>query len=153
MSKSTLLVIGLVIALALGALIYYTAQYYGPSSDQATPPPPPVSRHETITAKHQFKDGKHIVAGEVNVPTPCHILTAGALVAESFPEQVTIDFRASTTADVCAQVLTLARFKIEFQASEKASIRAMWNGEPVELNLIPAAPGENLEDFEIYIKG
>src|SRR3989344_3849143 len=73
--------------------------------------------HETITAKHQFKNGIHIIAGEANVPTPCHLLTTIAGVAESFPEQVTIDFAATSSADVCAQTITPVRFKVEFQAS------------------------------------
>ncbi|MEK7650208.1 MAG: hypothetical protein AAB367_04615 [Patescibacteria group bacterium] len=134
----------------LGALIYYTMQYDQPSQET---PPPPVAQHETINAKHQYKDGRHIIAGEANVPTPCHILTTDALVAESMPEQVTVRFAASSSADVCAQVLTPARFKVEFQASEKATIRVTWNGDPVELNLIPAGADENLDDFELFIKG
>lgn len=135
----------------LGALIYYTIRY---DSQPAEPtPPPPVAQHETINAKHQYKDGRHIIAGEANVPTPCHILATDALVAESMPEQVTVRFIASSSADACAQVLTPARFKVEFQASEKAIIKATWNGDPVELNLIPAGPGEDLDEFELFIKG
>lgn len=109
--------------------------------------------HETITAKHQYKNGNHIVAGEVNMPTPCDILTVSARIAESFPEQVTIDFVSTTSADICAQVVTPARFKVNFQASAQAIIKATWNGQPVVLNLIQVGANENLDDFQIYMKG
>ncbi|MEK7585298.1 MAG: hypothetical protein AAB455_02205 [Patescibacteria group bacterium] len=109
--------------------------------------------HETITAKHQFKDGAHIVAGEATSPTPCDILSTSAIVAESFPEQVTIAFTSQTTGEVCAQVITSNRFKVEFQASERATIKATWNGQPVELNLIPTTTNEDLGEFELFIKG
>ena len=108
---------------------------------------------QTITAKHQFTDGKHIVAGEVELPTPCHILDWTVAVAESFPEQVFIDLTSSTQAEACAQVITPARFKVEFEASEEARISMTLNRKPVTLNLIDADPGENLEDFELFIKG
>ena len=108
---------------------------------------------QTITAKHQFADGKHIVAGEIELPTPCHILGSSVQIAESFPEQVFINLTSSTQAEMCAQVITPARFKVEFEASEEARIKMTLNGEPVTLNLIDADPGEDLENFELFIKG
>lgn len=108
---------------------------------------------QTINAKHQFVGGKHIVAGEVDLPTPCHILATDVVVAESLPEQVTINFTSSTQADFCAQVITPARFKVEFNASENASIKATWNGKSATLNLIPVGQNENLDDFELFMKG
>lgn len=107
----------------------------------------------TITAKHQYKDGTHIIAGETDMPTPCHLLEWRTDIAESLPEQVMIDFSLTTQAETCLQVITPARFKIEFQASEEASIEAMLNGRPIVLNLIEADPGEDLDDFELFIKG
>ena len=41
----------------------------------------------------------------------------------------------------------------DFTASEKATIKATWNGKPAILNLIPADPNEDLNNFELYIKG
>ncbi len=105
-----------------------------------------------ITAKHQFKDGKHIIAGEVNLPTPCYVLDTQAMVAESMPEQVTIAFSATTQGEMCAQVITVDRFKVEFSASKDAVIKATWNGKPAKLNLIPAGADEDLDNFEIFIK-
>lgn len=113
----------------------------------------PYSSIERIDAKHFFEDGKHTVAGEILMPTPCDLLEWDVSVAESFPEQVTIAFTVLNTADVCAQVLTPQRFMAEFSAGEEASVRATLEGREVELNLIPAAPGESPDDFELFIKG
>ncbi len=109
---------------------------------------------QLITALHQYKNGKHIVAGQVDLPTPCHILSKNVSMTDTTPKQVTIAFTStSNDADVCAQVITPARFKVEFMAPEDAVISATWNGVPVRLNLVPAGPDQNLENFEIYIKG
>jgi len=107
----------------------------------------------SITAKHQFKNGKHIIAGEVNLPTPCYVLDTQAMVAESMPEQVTIAFTSTTQGEICAQVVTTERFKVDFTASKEASIKATWNGKPATLNLIPAGENEDLNNFEIFLKG
>ena len=145
--------------LALGGLIFF-GFFGGSGEDVVIDDPNPITdiapdarADITITAKHQFKDGTHIIAGELNMPTPCHILDWETLIAESFPEQVTINFNLSTQAEVCTQVITPTRFLVEFQASEEASIRATLNGERAELNLIEAGPDENLEEFELFIKG
>ena len=107
----------------------------------------------TITAKHQYEDGTHIVAGEIEVPTPCHLLETDVVIRESFPEQVTVQFEVSTLAEACAQVITPARFKVEFNASENARISGTLNGKPVILNLIEVDSGEDLDEFELFIKG
>lgn len=106
-----------------------------------------------IDAKHFFIDGVHTLVGEIPMPTPCELLETNATVAESFPEQVTIDFTVINNADVCAQVVTPARFKVTAQASSEATFSARLEGRSVELNLIPAAPGETPDEFELFIKG
>lgn len=106
-----------------------------------------------IDAKHFYSDGTHTLVGEVVMPTPCDLLEADASVAESFPEQVQIEFTVVNTADVCAQVLTPQRFMVTAGASEEATFSATFEGRPIELNLIEAAPGETPEDFELFIKG
>lgn len=105
-----------------------------------------------ITAKHEYKDGIHSIAGEVGLPTPCHILMTGSEVKNNGLEAV-LTFESSTKADMCAQVITPARFKIDFEATEDAVISALWNGKKAELNLIPVGEGETLDEFEMFIKG
>ncbi len=123
-----------------------------------TPPventvPGPYDTITHIDAKHFFIDGVHTLAGEILMPTPCDLLNWDSLVAESMPEQVTVQFDVINTADMCAQAVTPQRFKVTFTASENASIRAMFEGRDIELNLIPPGEGETPEDFELFIKG
>jgi hypothetical protein len=106
-----------------------------------------------ITAKHFFIDGVHTFVGEIPFPTPCDLLESSATIAESFPEQITLDFTVVNNSELCAQVETLQRFKVEAQASDKATVQARFMGRPVELNLVPPAEGETPDDFELFIKG
>ena len=157
--KQSHIIATVIFLLILGGIIFF-GFFTNSGSDTALDDRNPVTDNDpdarpeiTITAKHQFKDGTHIIVGETDMPTPCHIFTHETLIAESFPEQVTINFDLSTQADTCTQVITPARFLVEFQASEEASIEATLNGERIILNLIEAGPDENLEEFELFIKG
>lgn len=156
-NKKFIIVALVVLVLIIGGTLgwqYYekvkTSSNAGSVNGQNTVSEEPI---QTITAKHQFKNGKHIIAGEVNLPTPCHLLVWNVRVEKSLPEQVTTAFNSSSQADTCAQVITSARFKIEFNASENAIIRASWNDKPTTLNLVPVSAGENIENFEVFIKG
>lgn len=125
-----------------------TAPYTPPTDEEV--PYPDITR---IDAKHFFIDGTHTLAGEILFPTPCDLLNWETMIAESFPEQVTISFTVTNYADTCAQVVTPQRFKVDFDASENASIRARFEGRAIDLNLIPAGPDENPDEFELFIKG
>lgn len=108
---------------------------------------------DRINAKHYFIDGVHTLVGEIQMPTPCDLLNASAEVAESFPEQVMVDFTVINNSNTCAQVITPARFKVEATASEGATFKARLQGRDVEFNLFPAEPGETPDEFELFIKG
>lgn len=106
-----------------------------------------------IDAKHYFIDGVHTYVGEIALPTPCDLLETSVTIAESYPEQIRIDFSVINTAEVCAQVVTNQRFKVDAKASKEATVSAFFMGRSVELNVIEALPGEKPEDFELFIKG
>lgn len=107
----------------------------------------------TISAQHQYRDGVHTIAGTVTVPSPCHRLLAEPFFIDESKERVEIRFTTSVEGEVCAQVVTDARFKVTFEAPEQATVSATWNGAAATLNLVPVAPGTNLDDFELYLKG
>lgn len=107
---------------------------------------------QRVTAKHLFENGVHTIAGEVDLPTPCHELSAKATVLESFPEQVLIELKSKAGEGPCAQVVTPKKFKVVFNASKDASIKAKLDGKDVILNLIRIGGAEDL-DKDIFIKG
>lgn len=158
--KSIILIVSLFILIVAGMFIYANMKKAElqpevnvnteEQSEEASNPYPEITR---IDAKHYFIDGVHTLVGEVNMPTPCDLLEGEATVAESSPEQVTVNFTVINNAEICAQVVTAQRFKVEFSASEEASISARFMGREINLNLIPATPGETPEEFELFIKG
>lgn len=159
MNKRAGIAIVAIVLVIIGFTVYW--QFFRDKSDQAAiNNTPPVTQNDNvpdaklITALHQYKNGKHIVAGQVDLPTPCHVLGQNESITNTTPRQVTIAFTStSDDADICAQVITSARFKSEFSAPEDAIIKATWNGGPVQLNLVPAGPNDDLENFDIFIKG
>lgn len=127
-------------------------------ADQAARPDPTEPELEypsvtRITAKHFVEDGTHTFVGEIPMPTPCDLIETDAVVRESMPEQIELQFSVINTADTCAQVVTPQRFSVEAPASPEATVSATFQGRPVELNLIPPGEDESPEDFELYQKG
>lgn len=117
------------------------------------PEPIVVTEKTVVTAKHAYANGVHTIAGEVPLPTPCHILDAVAKVSADKKTVVVMLTSSVKTDEVCAQVITPARFKVTAKAAKDAHITATLNGQEITLNLMEAAPGENLDNFELYIKG
>ncbi len=114
----------------------------------------PLVTADRITATHYYTDGAHTFAGQIDMPTPCDLLTVETAVAESYPEQLTLNFKVVNNSESCAAVITPQRFlTTSVTASAEATIKATWNGKPIELNLIPALPGERPEEYELYQKG
>jgi hypothetical protein len=156
---------GIIVAIVIFALIIigmFTFAFLKRSelSDvpQVTPPveQTPTTPYDSITridAKHFFENGTHTIAGELLLPTMCDLLNWESIVRESMPEQVTVAFTVVNSAEMCAQAVAPQRFLVTWNASEGATIDATLNSRRVELNLIPAAPGERPDDFELFIKG
>lgn len=121
-----------------------------------TPEEPTENRFgyiDRITAKHYYIDGEHTLVGEIPMPTPCDLLESEAQVRESLPEQIHINFTVINNAEVCAEVITPARFQVSASASPEATFSASLEGREIPLNLLEAGPDERPEDFELFIKG
>lgn len=157
-NRTIVLFVSLFVLIVLG-MFSFTYFYQKNNEPVVVPPEAPATTTANtygitrIDGKHFFSNGVHTIVGELAMPTPCDLLTTEALVAESFPEQVTFAFNVVNTTEVCAQVITNQRFKIEAAASDQANLKATFMGEPVELNLVEAEVGETPEEFELYIKG
>lgn len=159
-NKTAVLAIVLFAFIVVGMFVYAYLKNQEMKVEQTQTPP--VTEEEVTTpydditridAKHFFIDDMHTLSGEILMPTPCDLIETNVIVAESYPEQVTVEFSVINNADFCAQVMTPQRFKVEAKVSENASFRAMFEGRSVDLNLIPAAEGETPDEFEVFIKG
>lgn len=154
--RSIILVIGLFILVVAGMFIYA----YLKSGELSQVPDVvieeevvPYANIDRVDAKHYYIDGVHTFVGEIQMPTPCDLLEVDAVVMESYPEQIRLDFKIINNSEMCAQVITPQRFMVSATASEDATVTATLMGRPIELNLVPAAPGETPEEFELFIKG
>ncbi|OIP78424.1 MAG: hypothetical protein AUK16_00195 [Parcubacteria group bacterium CG2_30_44_11] len=151
----SIVIFGLIVA-GMFTFAYLKKQEMKETVVPTTPVPTEEVAYASVTridAKHFFIDGVHTLVGEIPMPTPCDLLESSARVAESFPEQIMINFSVINNADFCAQVVTAQRFKVSATASPEATFSAQFMGRPVELNLIPAGAGETPDAFELFIKG
>src|SRR3989344_139799 len=104
---------------ALVGLGWYASSYLSereifPEDTKTQPPPLSGSSDESGTILFvRTSDGDaHIYRGVIDLPTPCHTLKTNVLVAESYPEQVTIQLEVENPAPdvVCIQVIDTREF-------------------------------------------
>lgn len=88
---------------------------------------------DSITVNHYFENGSHSLEGTLGMPTPCHTLDYNTIVAESAPEQVTVNFTTKPGEGLCTQVLSDKFFRVTFNASKDAVISATLDGKAVKL--------------------
>jgi tetratricopeptide (TPR) repeat protein len=114
---------------------------------------PEVPEEKGIAIQHAYKDGKHTYSGTIQTPTPCYTLEGSALVAESFPEQITLELtlHAPEPGVMCIQVLAEKDFTIEVSASEGATFKGVRvNGVEKKWEVTPAtAEKKNTATFEM----
>lgn len=80
----------------------------------------------TLTASYiEDNTWEYNIVGQL--PNPCYTVTTDAIVAESYPEQVSIVVNVEAPdADVmCAQVIEPYEYTGEFQASEEATVKLL----------------------------
>lgn len=112
-----------------------------------------ITPQTIVTAKHLYLNGVHTFAGEVPLPSQCHIL-GSHISASKDKSQIFIALTSSTiSSDECAPLITPARFKLTIPANKNSPMFTTFNGQEITLNLIEASPDDNLNNFELYIKG
>ncbi len=126
-----------------------------PATSPADTQVPEEKAGKIITAKHDFVDGTHIIAGTIDLPSPCYILRHEVVFLNEEKTEVEVRFTSSVKdpAQACAQVIFPAPFKVEFEGPQKVAISATLNGEPIVLNLVNVPEGEDIESFSEFIKG
>jgi hypothetical protein len=141
-----------VIAIVLFAYTLVSAPTETEVSTQQATTTTTQQEERLLSAKHQFVDGIHTIAGTVELPTPCHTLVAEPFFVDDASSTVEIRFSTALQGEECATVPTQVPFRVSFEAPEGVAIRATWDGAPVRLNLVPVAPGETL-DGDVNMKG
>lgn len=96
-----------------------------------------IANRDFVPIGHSYMNGTHTFSGKIMLPTPCHQLFSDVQIAESFPEQVVINFTITNKTEKCAQVITPEPFNVSFQASESAVVRMTLNGKEMAYRNVP----------------
>ena len=155
--KNTALVVGaiVVVLIALGLYFSLTSENTDSPTDQTADDQyaPSDEYVQTINVKHQYKNGVHTYAGEIDLPTPCHALAYNVVKDTSIANAFSLVFSATSSSTVCAQVITSKAFKLGFEGPSDATVTATLNGKKIRLNIFEVKDGQDLDSFDIYIKG
>jgi len=95
-----------------------------PQDEHVAPQEPRTTATPTLKVLHNYVEGVHTYSGTVELPTPCHTLTANAVVMESYPEQVQLVLTISPPAAdlACTQVADKTLYAVEVTASADAQL-------------------------------
>ncbi len=119
----------------------------------STPANPDNGYVQIVNVKHQYKNGTHTYAGDIDLPTPCEKLTSSAVVDPQNSNKYTLTFTTTSTAQTCAQVRTSKSFKLSFKAGKDITVEGTLNGKKLRLNMFEVRADQDLDSFDIYIKG
>lgn len=154
--KTTAIIIAVIVIILIGAGFYFSSKKSGiqtTTEDQIPLKDGSSSSYEitAINARHQYKNGKHIYAGVIDLPTPCHTVSVTAV--PSGTGKYTLQFTTSTTDEVCAQVITPRPFRVEFAAPKNITVDATLDGKLVTLNVLEVKEGEDIDKVNFNDKG
>lgn len=155
--KTTAIVIAIIVIILIGAGFYFSYKKSGVQTGTTEEQIPlkngSNSSYEitAVNARHQYKNGKHIYAGVIDLPTPCH--TVSVVAALSGKNKYTLQFTTKTTDEVCAQVITPRPFRVEFAAPKNITVDATVNGKLITLNVLEVKEGEDIDKVKFNDKG
>ncbi|HEY4479019.1 MAG TPA: hypothetical protein VI981_01515 [Candidatus Paceibacterota bacterium] len=154
--KKVIVIILCVIAVALIGWGFYYSNKVKNSEEVVTQEPPKEDGSElavTVNTKHQYKNGVHTLAGQMDMPTPCHLLESKATKDTVQTSKFAIEFTSTEKGGGCIDVITPRPFKVSFEGPKDIELKATLNGKSIKLNLFEVKPNEDLDAFEINVKG
>lgn len=159
LNRTAMMLVALLVVVALGVFGYTFFVQQGSeevyvSEGTTAPAADEQEAVELVTAKYQYRDGIHTIAGTIDLPTPCHLLEVEPFFVGEDRMNVELRFTRSLAQNTdCVQVTTPQPFKVTFEAPEGVNISATLNGVPVTLNIVTVPEGEDLDNFDAFIKG
>jgi len=152
--KNTYIIGGVLVFLVLAfGFIFFRSQTIPMEAELSpTPTSTGVIIPSIITAKHAYRNGEHILAGQINLPTQCHLLehTVTILPDES---RATVAFSRNFAGGECSGGEKPVGFLVKFKGKPDTQIRATVDGQDVPLSLIEIGAEEDIENTEIFLKG
>lgn len=155
--KSMAIIIAIIVIILIGAGFYFSYKKSGvqntTTEDQIPLKGGSSSSYQvtSINARHQYKNGKHIYVGVIDLPTPCHTVSVAAVPAGM--GKYTLKFTTSTTDEICAQVITPRSFRVEFTAPKTVTVDATLDGKSITFNVLEVKEGEDIDKVDFNDKG
>lgn len=106
-----------------------------------------------LDVKEQYRDGKYTFAGSVQVPNPCYTLKSQANKIEEDEYQIQITTTPPKAGTMCAEVITDKQFKLTFEAPQDILVTATINGIEYNVNRFVVPADQNIDDFDLSVKG
>lgn len=145
MSKKALILIGLlfsfiVLGMFIFAYVYSTDEVEDVSTIQLTQlnddATAEVVLNNELVLSQEFLLGTHSIKGDVSVPVGCYEYEQSYIIAESYPEQVTLTLEINKSNADCAVPLDALPIEFIIQASEQAVFTLRINDQQKPLTLM-----------------
>ncbi len=145
------IVLTIIVLLALAFGIYYLVSRN--DSDTAMQPAAGSDYYVSVVqVKHQYKDGEHTYVGSLDLPNACYQLDSN--IQKTGDASATINLMTSVDAEeTCAQTVTSRDFRLQTDGPMNLTVTGMLNGKPVDLNLFEVPANQDIDEFEINVKG
>lgn len=106
-----------------------------------------------VDIKEQYKDSNYTFVGSIDLPTPCHTVEANVNQITDVMFEIIVNTIEPKEDVMCAQVITPRQYSVSFEGPETVLVYANINGVIHELSRFVVPEGEDINAFELYIKG
>ncbi len=108
---------------------------------------------QKIELKEQYKDSTYTFVGSVDLPTPCHSLKTEVKKVLDTKYQIQVTTISPKEGVMCAQVITPKPYKVSFKAQADVEVTVNINGTEYQTNRFVVPDGENIDTFQLEVKG
>ena len=152
MKKTIITIISLLIVLSV--LIYgYEFIFKKPIIESPTIEESTDDFLPTLEVKEQYKNSTYTFVGSIQVPTPCHSVASKVNKISDSEYQIELTTVSPAKDIVCAQVVTDKSFKVSFQAPVGVKVTAILDGVPYQINRFVIPNDQNIDTFQLEVKG
>jgi hypothetical protein len=126
-----------IVLMAIGVSKIPAGQMIAPDQTNNTASSSPDGS-DALTVYHSQQNGVQYYSGLLQLPTPCHALSASAVTANGDSKQIQLHIVVNQPAadQVCAQVVTPKDFTTSINATSDATVTADINGQQVPVNIV-----------------
>lgn len=124
MNKQQYLFLSILMLLSIGFFVFFLKYNHVTEQDQVDTDSNRAINNNFVLEYSYKGDNRweYTVTGQL--PNPCYQVSTDVLVAESYPEQVSVIVSVTPPDEdvICAQVISEYKYSGEFSASEKATV-------------------------------